>query len=281
MQLLREPFFHFVLLGVAIFAWFQYLNPSETAADDSGSVIVIDAADVQRMIEQFKAVWQRPPTPDELRALVDGLVREEVLVREARALALDRDDAVIRSRLAQKMDFLTTSAAQSMLPEDEILIRHLQENAERFTSPGGLSFDQIALAENTSPEQIAAIKTELAQGTDPETLGKPSLLPYTIPMSSPAQIDRLFGSRFHDAVAAQPDGAWSGPVASGYGPHLVRVSGRKAAELPAFDTIRDDVLADWRREASEDLAKAQMDGLKERYELVLPDLAQIETGQAQ
>ena len=60
---------------------------------------------------------------------MEAQLREEILVREAIALGLDQGDAIIRNRLAQKMTFLTTSVAQSMLPEDEILIAMLLEAA--------------------------------------------------------------------------------------------------------------------------------------------------------
>ena len=45
----------------------------------------------------FAKTWQRPPTPKELRGLVDSYVKEEIYYREAIKLGLDRDDTLIRS----------------------------------------------------------------------------------------------------------------------------------------------------------------------------------------
>ena len=39
--------------------------------------------------------------------MVADYVREDVLVREALALGLDRDDTIVRRRLRQKMEFIS------------------------------------------------------------------------------------------------------------------------------------------------------------------------------
>lgn len=106
-RLLREPLLHFLFIGAAIFwvnAWRAKDQPKPTAAPLP--VIEINA----RQIEQMKQVWlrerKRPPLESELRQQIDDYVQEEVLYREALALGLDRDDSVIRQRMAQKMQFL-------------------------------------------------------------------------------------------------------------------------------------------------------------------------------
>ena len=55
---------------------------------------------------QYERLWQRPPTETELKSLVDKWVREEILYREGLALGLDRDDPLLRQRIAQKMKFM-------------------------------------------------------------------------------------------------------------------------------------------------------------------------------
>ena len=57
------------------------------------------------MAAEFTRASQRPPTAEELDGLVEERVRDEVLYREALAQGLDRDDAVIRRRLRQKLEF--------------------------------------------------------------------------------------------------------------------------------------------------------------------------------
>ncbi|PRY22585.1 parvulin-like peptidyl-prolyl cis-trans isomerase protein [Aliiruegeria haliotis] len=267
MRLLKEPLFHFLLLGLAIFGWYAWLNPPDPEADTDGQ-IVIDAQDVERLEAQFQGTWRRPPTEDELAALVESMVREEVLVREAKALGLDQGDGVIRNRLSQKMSFLTTSVAQSMVPGDDDLAAHLERHPDRFVRSATLEFEQMQLPEGTDPTAtLAALKG----GADPGTLSGRSLLPPAMQAAGERTVDATFGRGFFAQLVQQPVGEWAGPVTSGYGPHLVRVLEARPAEVPTLDQVRDSVLLDWRRETSETLTEAQIEGLKAQYEIVLPE----------
>ena len=71
--------------------------------------IEVTAAVIERLRAGFERQFGKAPDTEELRGLVTAHVREEVLCREALALGLDRDDTIVRRRLAQKMEFLTTT----------------------------------------------------------------------------------------------------------------------------------------------------------------------------
>ncbi|MFD0980271.1 peptidyl-prolyl cis-trans isomerase [Tropicimonas aquimaris] len=273
MRLLKEPLLHFLLLGAGLFAWYSVRAP-EVPAQDASPQIVIDAQDVDRLIVQYRATWRRPPTVAELEVMIDGLAREEVLVREAREMGLDVGDSVIRGRLTQKMDFLTTSVAQSMEPEDAVLQEHLETNADRFRTDGRIAFEQVYLG--TAPDEAATkqILAHLEAGKPSDSLGQPTLLPPDLPPSARTAIDATFGSRFFEQLQGLPVGAWQGPVISGYGSHLVRVTAREEARLPTVDEIREAVLFDWRRVMSETLTEAQYEQLAAQYEITRPDLSE-------
>ncbi|NDR55410.1 peptidyl-prolyl cis-trans isomerase [Aliiruegeria sabulilitoris] len=267
MRILREPLFHFFLLGLLLFGWFFWLNPADPN-DAASDRIVIDVQDIARLTAQFEATWRRPPTEAELQGLLDSLVREEVLVREAQLLGLDQGDGAIRNRLAQKMTFLTTSVAQSIEPDDEVLRAYMDQNQERFAFPPRVSFEQILLKpEEEAGDVLAALNT----GADPTQLGAATLLPAEIPLSIAASVDGLLGRGTFEQLAELPEGRWSGPVQSGYGLHVVRLTGREPGALPPFDEIRDRVLQDWRSKQSEELTAAQLKSLKSKYEIVLPE----------
>lgn len=271
MRILKEPLFHFFLFGLLIFGWYAYLNPADPAESDP-RIIVIDAQRMDSVIQQFRTTWRRPPTREELEKMVQATVREEILVREAQALGLDRGDGMIRNRLRQKMEFLTASVAQSVQPGDELLIDHMKENAERFTRPQRVAFEQVAFGQVTSAEPIDAARAALESGADPGGLGTISLLPPAMPLTPKPEVDRAFGKGFGDALMQLPVGEWSGPVRSGYGYHLVRVVDREEARLPPLDEIRDKVLADWQSKMTAELTEAQYEVLKARYSITLPDL---------
>ncbi len=268
MRFLKEPLFHFFVLGIAIFVWFSMLDT--TGETSAGPEIIVDDQDIDRLVEQFTATWNRPPKLAELDRLLDAQVREEMLVREARSLGLDRGDSVIRNRLTQKMNFLMTSLAQSAEPDDTTLQDYMMANSEAFLQPGQLAFQQISFGEDADLAQIKAALDALNKGADPATFGTISLLPAEISLTSRHRVESVFGRGFFDQLEASPDGIWSGPVRSGYGPHLVFVSSRKPPELPPYEEIRDEVLSDWRRTLSASLAQSQVDDLMDRYQIRRP-----------
>ena len=102
---LREPLLQFLVAGALLFAAYRALHPEAfRPADDNR--IEVTADDLRQLEIAWTAQWRRPPTPDEMRGLVDARVREEILYREALTLGLERGDAIVKRRLAQKMEFL-------------------------------------------------------------------------------------------------------------------------------------------------------------------------------
>src|SRR6185295_8167396 len=83
------------------------------------------------------------PSSEEMRILTDARVREEILYREALALGLDKDDAIVRRRLAQKMEFLFEDVAKLREPTNDELKTWFESNAQSFTQPGRVSFRHL------------------------------------------------------------------------------------------------------------------------------------------
>jgi hypothetical protein len=98
------------------------------------ATIVVSAAQIENLAEGFARTWQRPPSADELRGLIDDYVHDEVFYREGKLLGLDRDDLVIRKRLRQKMEF----AAEDMgvgEPSDEESSRRISPRTPTGSRP--------------------------------------------------------------------------------------------------------------------------------------------------
>ena len=93
------------MIGAALFVIYHWRNPT-AANSDTSRRIELTNDDIRQLEISWTAQWQRPPTPDEMRNLVEDKVRQEILYREGLALGLDRDDTIVKRRLAQKMEFL-------------------------------------------------------------------------------------------------------------------------------------------------------------------------------
>jgi peptidyl-prolyl cis-trans isomerase C len=114
---LREPLLHFLLIGALIFASYNLLSPIGNGTDQA-SRIVLTLDDLRQLAVQWLAQGRPPATPSEMRGLVEQKVSEEILSREALALGLDKNDEMIKRRLAQKMDFLAEDIAALQDPGD-------------------------------------------------------------------------------------------------------------------------------------------------------------------
>jgi parvulin-like peptidyl-prolyl cis-trans isomerase-like protein len=116
---LRNPILHFVILGGLLFAVRQGWQTLDGAGASGRAPIVISAEQVRRLQADFVRQMGVPPTGEQLRALIQQVVDDELLYREARQLRLDFQDRSIRMRLVQKMRAVSAAPAQ----DEEALYR--------------------------------------------------------------------------------------------------------------------------------------------------------------
>jgi hypothetical protein len=268
-RLLRDPLAHFFLIAAAVFAFYAFVDDSPPPV--APNQLVVSKDDARRLVAEFEATWRRPPGPEELDFMIGELVREEVYVREALALGLDRDDAVIRRRLQLKMEFLTESGAEAVEPDDATLAAHLEAHPERFAEPEMVAFEQILLDDRIDAEEAELVEARLNTGGDAGAAARPTLLPADFRLSPAQVVDGTFGTGFFDALGTLATGEWAGPVETSLGRHLVRVTERREARLPALAEVRDRVEADWRAAFAETLRTERFEALLSRYEVVRPD----------
>jgi len=272
MRLLREPLFQFLIIGGLLFAFYTVVSDPAPAPINQ---IVIEPERVAQLAAAYEAVWRRPPRDDELSALVENFVREEIYYREALALGLERGDTIIRRRLQQKMEFLTDSGAEFLEPDAGELEAYYRANQQTFQDAPHIALEQIFLGQNPALERISADLVTLQSDaeTDPISLGERTLLPSQMAVSTPTAIDSVFGAGFFDELAQLPTDVWAGPVESGYGAHLVRISDHVPARVPPLAEVRDAVLREWRLEKAAELREQVYARLRVRYDVVFPDAA--------
>jgi PPIC-type PPIASE domain len=221
--------------------------------------------------------WQRPPTQDELDGLIREYILEEVLYREALALGLDRDDTIIRRRLRQKMEFMSEEAAALAAPTDKDLADYLAAHADQFQVAPQATFTQIYLDTRQRAKTIDAdakrLLVELNREGSPvklERMGDRLLLlePHYEDVS-PVEVARIFGSAFAEALFTQPTGRWVGPIASGYGAHLVRVDAMTPAGRAAPEDVRPIVEREWQNARRKEVGEAFYEQLRSKYRVTV------------
>lgn len=257
-RLLKEPLVHFLLLGGAVFAVFAWTRGPAGAAPREE--IVITAGQVRQLAEVFQKTWQRPPTPTELENVIEARIREEVFFREALAAGLDEDDAVIRRRMKQKLEFMLEDIAGQVTPTERELQAFLDKNADRFRSEPVFSFRQVYVSTDKRETPAADARRLLARLKAGESGIEGDRLMMVEPVfrDAPArEVARTFGREFSARLLEAPTGEWWGPIPSGYGLHLIFLESRTPGEVAGLDDVRDAVAREWqvarRREMNDDL----------------------------
>jgi hypothetical protein len=284
MNLLREPLLHFAIAGGLLFAAYTGLNRGASAAGDGDHTIRLTERELAWLTDTSARAWQRTPSADEMQGLVAEYLREELLAREARALELDRDDTVVRRRLAQKMSFILEDTARLAAPTEADLRARFEAGRARFRTAARSSLVQVYFSPAKRGDRTAAdarrALERLARGADPAALGDASLLPASLADVDEPAIGSQFGVGFAQAVAGLEPGRWAGPVESEFGLHLVRVTARDGGRPRPFEDVRAQLVDEWRREQDAAARNAYFAGLLEKYDVQATAAAQPLLGPA-
>ncbi|WP_456404049.1 peptidylprolyl isomerase [Thiolapillus sp.] len=276
-NVLREPLLHFLLIGAGLFFLFGQLNDPGTA---TAQRIVISEADLEQLAATWLKATGRPPSAQERENQLRQFIRERVLYREAMAMGLDKDDVIVRRRLAKKMEYLFNDLSVVPEPTEDDLSSFLAEHSEKFMQPARISFRQIYLDPSVHGSDLDKAAGQLLQvlqadnaSIDPANVGDRSLLPHKFGNETEHDIAGMFGVEFADKLFNFPLARWQGPVASEYGAHLVYIEDRTAAMLPALSAIRKRVTDAWRAMKREAANEVFYQSLYRRYEIVVDGVA--------
>jgi len=276
-RLLREPLVHFLLLGAILFGVYALAAPGHDRIEQSKQIrLTID--DLSQLVLVFRSQWRRDPSPEELRSLIEDRVHEEVLYREAIALGIDKDDTIVKRRMAQKMQFLAEDIAAAREPTQKELVTWYETHRDQFASPPRISFRHLYF----SPDRRGARAREDAAAALTGLAGKPedSSLAATIADSfmlqeyyrdrAPEFLGKEFGPNFALTVAKLSPGSWQGPVESGFGWHLVFIDALIPGRVPAFEEVEADVKTAWLAEQKAQASQKAYQDMRAKYTLLLP-----------
>ncbi|RIK93827.1 MAG: hypothetical protein DCC71_23780, partial [Proteobacteria bacterium] len=197
LRLLRSPALHFAAIGALLFAAGR---DGGAPAGVARAPIAVSAAQVEALVARHERAAGRPLSGDEVRALVEAEIEEEVLYREGVAHGLDRDDDGVEWRLVEKMTFLSDhdagdrpelleqavglgladgdpvvrrivvekmrlalrAAGAREAPSDAELAAYLERHRDRFAQPGRVVFSHVLLARDRPPAALARDAAALA-----------------------------------------------------------------------------------------------------------------------
>ena len=268
-NLLKEPLIHFLGGALLVFAILWATGSNRDVEDYS---ITIEQSEIDRLRANWIQNFRRPPTDEELDALIDQEITEEIYYREALRLGMDRDDAVIRRRLYNKMRFLDGQDAEQNEPSDAVLEQWMEQNPEKYSLPASYDFQQIYLGQGNelSNQNIEELAKQLNEGAvSPADISKVISLPKQLNAAETATITRQFGEAFSRAIDDAPTGEWVGPISSGFGQHLVKIDRKIPGKPAALNDVRQAVTNDWRAAQKAEQEREALEKYRAQYDIMV------------
>ncbi len=281
---LREPLAQFLLMGVVLFLAYGAVGRGANH-EQSSYRITLTTDDLRQLQTTFKAQWQRAPSPDEMRGLVEQKVRDEILYRQALQLGLDRDDIIIKRRLAQKMQFLAEDVAAAHEPTAAELKTWYPINGGRFALPSRFSFRHLYFspdrrgrhAGDEAMKALAKLRGEPEESKLAAGLADQFMFLDYYADRTPEELEKEFGTEFASAISHLEPKSWQGPVESGYGWHLVFVDSVVPGRVPAFEEVESDVKTAWLADQKQQAWQKAYGEMRAKYTVLLPGSAAAES----
>ena len=277
-RFLREPLVHFLLIGAVLFGLYSLTQSGRPAAAPSKE-IRLSLDEIAQLTLLYQSQWRRPPTPQELERMVENKVQQEILYREALAMGLDKDDEIVKRRMAQKMQFLAEDVAAAREPTTAELRSWFEKNSAKFAQPPPAELPAPLLlarpARRPRARRCGSRRWRKLAGQPEDakiaaSLADPFMFQDYYRDRAPDYLGKEFGPQFALAVAKLAPGSWQGPIESGFGWHLVFVDTVIPGRVPAFEEIEPDVKTAWLGEQKALAWEKAYKDMRAKYTVLLP-----------
>jgi hypothetical protein len=259
-RLAREPTLHFVLLAAALF------GVHALVAGRTENVVAIDRAEIDVRVWQVEAARGRPLTEAERAAVEAAYVDEQILVREARLIGLDRDERV-HDILAQKM--LHVLSGDVIQPVGRELEEHYRRNLGRYTAEGSRTVTELIVPGAATPAELLV---QLEEGVSQDGLSSDlPLVARPLRRVTISDLIELVGLSVAESIFRAPPDEWIGPFEAPRGDHWYRVTEEYESVPEPFAAVRDQVRWDWIAEREEALLAERVAELRNRYSIRIID----------
>tara|TARA_B100001059_G_scaffold60067_1_gene55567 strand:- start:16229 stop:17032 length:804 start_codon:yes stop_codon:yes gene_type:complete len=259
---LKTKLFLFFIIGLSIYLIDIGLNSS-----DNPKEIYISDQEVLSLVSAWESQVGRKPTEDEITRIINNLIEEEILYREALLLGLDQEDRIIKRRLAQKISFLKQETSTDK-PSNDDLIEYYKNNKDRYYVKSAYTFTHhFFSAENSSLIRSTNGFKEILNGSisiesDPFFLGKNFINKNEDEISR--NFGKLFSQNFKEDIKTNE---WMGPLKSSFGHHIIKVNNTIPGYYPLITEILNQVEIDLLAEKRDSAIKDYINSVKLEYKI--------------
>jgi hypothetical protein len=258
-RLAAEPFLHFAVLGALVFAGHRAL--AVRTADVP--TLEVSASKQRELLKLFEQRQHRLPTEAERAHLVKRYAEDEALFREGQRLALLQTDPMLRAQLVARVRSLLQAEVAQKTPTEDELRRYHEGHRATFAVPETVSYREYLVPTGPHANDSARRLSSLLQrGEEPTGRELPS--PTEHARRSEADLSSRLGPDLTRRVWTLPIGVWR-ELPSSRGVHVVRVDERTAASDPPFSSIREQLLAEFRKEQTAREFQARVERLTSQW----------------
>ena len=254
----------FILIGL-----FLFIIDYRFSYDEDLNQIIIPDDEILGLIDTWRDQVGRDPSDDEIVRIINNLVNEEILYREALKLELDKNDRIIKRRLAQKVEFLKQDNVQ---PSTANLKKFYDENKSKYVVEDLFTFSHHFFSNQDNSDIIAReslVKILNGEAVDSD----PFILGNDLNLMSKNDLEKNFGNSFFESLSSMDENKWSGPIVSDYGLHIVFIKKKVSGYVPGFNQIYQKVYSDYLIMKRRENVINFLDEIKQEYEVIInPDL---------
>ncbi|MDC7231976.1 MAG: peptidylprolyl isomerase [Spirochaetales bacterium] len=265
-RILKAPILHFLILGTALFFLYNAFLPPEKEE------IIITRQTMNSLVRAEQEVREELLSDEEIIAILENHIDEEVLIREAYRQGLDRSNYRVRKQL---LDLMRSGLNENIpQPSEEELKQFFLENQSDFRLPALRNFKHVFFSGDNprTPEDLDSFLAYFEEaGSDFNQAGDVFLNGNEFRHFSFEQCSIFFGREFAAALFDIPDSSWAGPVPSEDGVHYVLVEDVIPPQIPEYEDIRIYLGESYVYTRNKEIQERKIQKLRESYRIVLEE----------
>jgi hypothetical protein len=254
--LLAEPTFRFFVVGALLFAAHRLVvgNPR---------VVIVTPGVKADLARKFRDNNGRAPSPAELDGELRAWERDEALYREALRDRLDRNDATIRTVLADRVRARAAVGFAKREPTAAELDGWLATHRSLYETPRRYDYGTIVFpkADPSSPAELDRYQRALKEkdGAAASGLGRPIVGGDL----TAEELGKRVGAPLAGRIVALPVGQWR-RLESDEALLLARVNAVEGG-LPSAGVLRQRMVADWQLAQQRRAVDQELQAIVDRY----------------
>jgi hypothetical protein len=275
---MREPLVQFLFLALVAFGINSWVNHGE----QNNTKLIISEKLRSQLFHRYELQFGMQPSLSEQNRIVEQYIESELLYREAERLKLSVGDDMVRQRMIQLMQQRFDSQVVSDV-EEETLENFYTEHPEYFSLPARLNFSQLffridpaslTLAKERATSalsQLKLVKDPTGIQSDNFAMGRDFKAMTSVNLRSTfgqSELSEQLILLLDDPTKiSSMDQDWFGPLQSGYGVHLLRITGYTPEEIKPFADIKNEVYQIYQSIRLRENSQHQLNMLREKYEI--------------